>query len=523
MSIKKYCCFILFLLVGSIPGLFSDEYINSFQAEYFRYLELSGLSESPVISFHSFSAYDWIDNDGPWRQQKQKKTIDLYENVSLTLSDTTLFTSWNSNYARTALNDGLLWQGRGLNTEFKTGFELKSTYFEINFVPEITYSQNAAFDTVAPAITSNQASPFSYFYAGIDYPQRMGDESFYHLSWGQSEIRANYGPLTIGFSHENMIWGPAVYNPLIMSANAGGFPHIDFGIKRTETRAGTFEFRGVYGRLQESDFFNENKDDDYTLFSGYTFAWIPPWFPFFSMGINRSLILNWEDLSSESVLKLYNLNISSNTYGYDATDQRASIWMDWKLTGPGTRFYLELFKEDHNRDFTKVLLYPEHTLGFTFGGEQILSMGNARGFLIDAEISWLQVSRTYELKNRSGGTYYIHGIVYHGYSNEGQLLGAPCGPGADVQNLGISWFDNWGLIKLYASRINKNRDYVYSRDLGTWNQDVELSGGIKGEYFLGDHLAIGADLSYSYNFDRNYVYKENVSNIYLAGNLSYRY
>ena len=61
------------------------------------------------------------------------------------------------------------------------------------------------------------------------------------------------------------------------------------------------------------------------------------------------------------------------------TDQRVSFWLDWKIVQSGTAFYLELFKEDHNRQFTSFLMYPEHTLGFTFGGEQVLPVDKNRG------------------------------------------------------------------------------------------------------------------------------------------------
>lgn len=524
MFMKRYLIIPTLFLLIVVSSLVSDEYINSYYADYARYLELADMAESPVMSYHSYSSYDWDYSAGPWRDRQEKRVYDLFnDSLSLTVSDTTAFTSWNSDFARTAFNDGALWQGRYFNNNIKTGLELQSSYVSLNLLPEFTYSQNGSFDTVAPAMTSNQTDEYSYFYWGIDFPQRMGDDSFSSFSWGQSEVRTSYGPVTLGFSHENMKWGPAVYNPLIMSANAEGFHHIDFGLTKTETRAGTFEFRGVYGRLEESDHFNENSDDDYTLFSGYTFAWAPPWFPNFSLGLNRSLIVNWDDISSESLQKLYNPIISSNAYAYDATDQRASIWMDWKLINSGVRFYLELFKEDHNRVFKKVLLYPEHTLGFTFGGEQAFPLTENRGILVDAEVTWLQVSRTYDLKYRDGGTYYIHGYVYHGYTNRGQLLGAPCGPGADAQNFAVTWFDRWGLAKFHASRINKNKDYVYSRDLSTYYQDVELSGGFSALYFLTQNISAGADFTYTYNYDRNYEYKTNQTNYYISADITYRY
>ena len=116
----------------------------------------------------------------------------------------------------------------------------------------------------------------------------MGDDPYTQFSLGQSEIRANYGIFTAAVSHENMVWGPAVFNPLIMSAAAEGFYHTELGITKTKTKWGSFEARIINGGvLEESDFFNSDDDDDYTYFTGYMLAWQPSFSPFFTIGINE--------------------------------------------------------------------------------------------------------------------------------------------------------------------------------------------------------------------------------------------
>ena len=128
------------------------------------------------------------------------------------------------------------------------------------------------------------------------------------------------------------------------------------------------------------------------------------------------------------------------------------------------------------------------------------------------------------MKDRSGGTYYIHGVVYHGYTNRGQWLGSPTGPGADAQNVSLSWYDTWGMVKLYGSRTNKNKDYVYQHDLVTYNQDVEMTGGIDClSILLMIILPVDGGIAYTYNFNRNYEYKNNADNFYLSAGMTYRY
>ena len=69
------------------------------------------------------------------------------------------------------------------------------------------------------------SSPWHYGQS-MDLPWRHGDRSFGDVTWGQSSIAADIGPLSIGASTENEWWGPGVRNALILSNNAAGFPKI---------------------------------------------------------------------------------------------------------------------------------------------------------------------------------------------------------------------------------------------------------------------------------------------------------
>ncbi|MCX6203772.1 MAG: hypothetical protein NTY43_05690 [Bacteroidetes bacterium] len=49
--------------------------------------------------------------------------------------------------------------------------------------------------------------------------------NYQQSSWGNSSIRLNAGPVSIGISSENITWGPSLMNPLLMSAHAPGIAH----------------------------------------------------------------------------------------------------------------------------------------------------------------------------------------------------------------------------------------------------------------------------------------------------------
>ena len=208
-----------------------------------------------------------------------------------------------------------------MNSYLSAGASFESPYVSVTLLPEFAYAENREYDIY------KDDDDFSYLYSGIDYPTRMGDDPYTQFSMGQSEIRGNYGIFTAAVSHENMVWGPAVFNPLIMSAAGEGFYHTELGVKKTKTKWGTFEARIINGGvLEESDEYNSDSDDDYTYFTGYMLAWQPNFSPYFTIGINRTLICNWDDVNGTALMNLYNFAYVSESWGgTDKTDQRVSL------------------------------------------------------------------------------------------------------------------------------------------------------------------------------------------------------
>jgi hypothetical protein len=69
-------------------------------------------------------------------------------------------------------------------------------------------------------------------------------KNYNQLFWGNSSIRLNAGPASIGISSENISWGPSVFNPLLMSGHAPGFMHLTFNSRRPlKTLIGNFEWQ----------------------------------------------------------------------------------------------------------------------------------------------------------------------------------------------------------------------------------------------------------------------------------------
>ena len=146
-----------------------------------------------------------------------------------------------------------------------------------------------------------------------------------------------------------------------------------------------------------------------------------------------------------------------------------------------------------------------------------------RGLSLNAEYTWMQLGNSYELKNRDGTTYYRHHIARHGYTHKGQLLGAPSGPGSDAQNLSFSYFDHWGLLKFYGSRVNYDKDYVFQYFEDQDRLNVELRMGISSLVFLPNGMELNMDLSYLLVAGQAFAYKAFDNAVSVTTGLTYRY
>ena len=53
-------------------------------------------------------------------------------------------------------------------------------------------------------------------------PEKFGNQQHNRLLLGQSSISLNWKALSIGFSNENIWWGPSIRNSIMMSNHAEG-------------------------------------------------------------------------------------------------------------------------------------------------------------------------------------------------------------------------------------------------------------------------------------------------------------
>ena len=540
MNHKKIFTILIFL--GSFPlSLFSQEALKSIEEEYYDFLSLTGVVERPTLGYRTLSDSVWTFNDIEsfeenddgtftkvrtpgvesdahiWKKNKLGTTYTLWEpehtadnwfarglkqGVSARIYGPEWFNSYNTE-APYGQNDGALWQGRGYNTSLTAGVRLEGYGFELTFKPQVSWMQNREFEFITPnyaAIDKNgnptkykdKASTYGYYgVASIDAPQRFGDKSFWTFDWGDTEVRYTWNTITVGFGTQAIWLGPAKLNPIIHSNNAASYPKLDIGLRKTDLivpyfgwNLGAIEARGWWGKLSESNWFDNDDSNDDNLISGLAMYYQFPFLREFTVGLNRTMISKFDDISSYSLFKIYVPGLSTSGGG-DDSDQRISFVFDYYLPSTGFELYLEWGKNDYSPSKDYYLRYPFHTQGWTFGAIKTFNMPFSLKGNLQLEITSLECSADYDRILSWYSTFYAHHRVTQGYTNNGQWLGAGIGTGGNSQYLGFTVYHPYGYILIFGQRNNPDLDYTMYIDIRKNSSPYYAEHNIRAKFVYG--------------------------------------
>ena len=394
-------------------SLFSQEALKSTEEEYYDFLSLTGLVDRPTLGYRTLSDSVWIFNDiesfeenedGTFTKVRipgQESSGNIWKNNNLGSLKTLLqpeitssnffmrglkqglflkvygpewFNSYNTG-APYGQNDGALWQGVGYNTSLTSGIRLESYGFELTLKPQISFSQNLDYDYL-PGVYGNEYSYFTMTGGGIDLVQRYGDQSFWNLDWGDSEIRWSWYNFTMGFGTQNPWLGPAWLNPMLGSNNAAGYPKFDIGLRKTKLiipgldwDLGYIEGRLWVGKLSHSEYIDSVYPYD-TMLNALSLSYAPSFIPSLTLGVNRIFLTRWKNENLKYLGRLFTLSTANDTDG-DGEDQKVSFFADWIFQKVGFEVYTEFGIDDF---MSNPLENPFHTAIYTFGLKQNITL-----------------------------------------------------------------------------------------------------------------------------------------------------
>lgn len=563
MNIQKIITVTAFISIFSY-SLTSQEALKSIEEEYYDFLSLTGVVERPTLGYRTLSDSVWKFNevetfeeneDGTftkvrvpgqesdehiWKKNNLGTTYTLWEpaadadnwfvrgvkqGLTVRVYGPEWFNSYNQN-APYGFNDGALWQGRGYNTSLTAGLRLEGYGFELTFKPQISFSQNISFyvnENIYP-------SPYLYsfknrtVYNQIDLIQRNGDEAFWNLDLGDTEIRWTFYNITLGFGTQNPWLGPAYINPMLGSNNAPGYLKLDAGLRKTEIiipfinlNLGSIEGRLWIGQLEESNFFDNDETNNLRMLNAMSASYAPSFIPGLKIGLNRVFMTYWKPENFKYFLRLFTTS-SSNALAISGNDedQKFSLFAEWLFPKIGFSVYGEFGRDDFSYNEKSI---PFHSAIYTIGIKQAIpikltyffpklnSLFNVNTELV---IEWnnFELSQDFFYQWPYMG-FYQHGFVKQGYTHKGQSLGAGTGWAGNSQFIQYKIYHKYGFFSfhfhrhcpdnnsIYSMAINENANNGNSELFDQWysNNQAYFDLGFDINLFLFQNLNL--DFSYS--------------------------
>lgn len=479
---------------------------------------------------------DTADRSDPWASRRLPAPQALWtDGPRLQLLPMEYQASHNSDRPW-GINDGPVWQGKGLTSSLSGGVTLRWGPLEATARPVLWRAENAAF-ALSPNPPFAGYSPYSN--PGpklIDTPQRFGDAPIARLDPGQSAIRLRYRGGVLGYSTETQRWGPQRINPILMSQHAGGFEHLYLGTERpVDIRIGSVHVQWLWGRVSESAFFDTLETGNRRYLTGATASFFPTFAPGLELGVSRSFMSAWPrggpTLSQAlevwmPVLKK-GFADSTNPGGNDSRDQLASVFLRWVAPAAGFEIYGEWARGDHSWDFRDIMLSPEHASAFALGFQKDFRATPEEFWHLGGELTILGAPRTTLVRSKTAGFFYYNsGRTYRqGYTQRGQIIGAGIGPGSSQLSVELGRVSSHGRMGVNIQRtVYENDRYyrIFSSQSDFWRYEAEPAVTVDVLRFIGP-WELGGSASLAKLLNKYYDKESDESNLRLSVLTRYRW
>ena len=413
---------------------------------------------------------------------------------------------YNGTYPRD-WNDGAMRGGAGLSSSLTAGATFRWRSLEAAVAPVATFYGNAAVPIIPfadPATYSRFIHPWHGRF--IDLPQRFGVEESGDIDAGQSYLRLSAAGVRAGISHENLAWGPGRRNPLLLSGTAPGFAHVFIESARPrDVWLGDAEFQLFLGRLEESDYFDYDRDNDRRALAGVLATLRPRGLDGLYLGAGHLHMQTWSaNTSTGDLLFGPYTGLDPDSSGLPRDLRLFTLFMRWASAPTGLEVYGEWARQDSWRQWLRLLNPVDAAQAYTLGLQKVTRRGDT-AIRFSAEVSHLSDALSHPDLGRGLNTYYVSPHVPQGHTHRGQLLGAPIGPGSESQFIGTDVFWRYGRSGLSIERVRYDDDAYYAvwaSIHGPHGHDTEMS-------FRAAHLyatplfSVEAEVGYSFRYSRS--------------------
>tara|TARA_B100001250_G_scaffold66509_1_gene52980 strand:- start:2692 stop:4395 length:1704 start_codon:yes stop_codon:yes gene_type:complete len=386
-------------------------------------------------------------------------------------------------------NNGSMIPSRGYQHIISAGVFLELGPVSLQIKPEQVFSQNLNYDGFWGGHYDEIWAKKYSLWNNIDIPERFGEKSYKKFLIGQSSLRFNFKGLSFGVSNENIWWGPSKRNSIMMSNHATGFKHFTFNtLKPFSTILGNFEWQFITGRLENSGFTppniertyggtllyvpkeNEIRENDWRFIQALNISYSPRWIKGLHLGYIRYLQMysavyegrySWMK-GNVGILPIFsNLFRKSDPFENieEQIDQGAGIYFRWLWEDSNAEVYAEYYYDDSKQNLRDLLLDSDNARATTFGISKAFI--NSKNKIFQFSWEWTQMEQSGNRLLRGGGSWYRHAFVKHGYTNNGEVLGASIGPGSNSHFLSLKKLNRKNIMELALEIVEQNNDFYY--------------------------------------------------------------
>jgi len=355
------------------------------------------------------------------------------------------------------------------------------------------------------------------------------------LTMGQSSLRMDFGPISVGVSTQNLWLGPGRYSSLLMSNNAQGFNHFNIQTNRPlKTPLGSFQFTIIGGTLTanaEQGFENlklqkSSLDPKIRYLNVLSVSYSPILFKNFFIGANRAFQQFSQTNPSNNLTDYYFIALKPlfrNTYqdNSEAVDQLISGFAKYIFPKEHAEVYFEYGWNDGASNSRDLMLDISHSAASIYGFKKIQYLNQNSYLKFEAEATKMSQRPSY--LQRNAGNWYIHGRLDAGYTNENQILGAGSGLGNDLQTFVLSYNKGWNKYGIKFQHIAQNPMIQLTNWPTLYLGDINWDDYSYGIQIKHKHKHFLFNLNIDYVHSKNYLWTENknVTNLYMFLNTIY--
>lgn len=472
---KKSLLFISFCLSVHLLFAQQESMLSDGVSDYIRRSQFTGsLNRTNSLLINSFAQnlthIDSLLKNKPLAIVKSKNNF-----LNISLLPVSRTAQFNSDLSH-GFNDGGMIPSAGMQWVFSGGIHIKAGGFEILAKPNYITAQNREFETFPTEHYPVFWKTYYRWLNTIDNPENFGFNKYKKLLTGQSAIKYSYKKLTLSYGTENRWWGPGRYNALILSNNAAGFLHASLSSNAPiQTKLGNLEFQVISGTLQNS---NILPPDRYRYNEGVLLYKPKP-------AQNRYIRAATISFNPSFAPGLF-VGATTVGYGYNngASATMGSLYARYVMPKDRAEVYIEFGRNDKAPTPLNIVTENNYPRAYVAGFRKLVPINHKQKFIeIAAELAQLQLPTT--PLTFEGNSWYTSKAVPHGFTNDGQILGAHIGPGSNSQLGSISYVNGFTKIGVEFERLVHNNDFYYNAFIVTRDPTrhwVDVSTTLVGNY-----------------------------------------